>query len=62
VLKHMGIYDRVIDMVKKNTRPKKKPSAKPKKKTEVKKEVDWEDLARKLAYRSGVDIDEMIKS
>jgi hypothetical protein len=62
VLKHMGIYDRVIDMVKKNTRPKKKPSSKPKKKPEVKKVVDWEALARKLAAQSGVDIDEMTKS
>ncbi len=59
VLTHMGILDKVRELVKKRP-PRKKTTPKPK--PTKKKEVDWEALARKLAAQSGVDIDEMVKS
>lgn len=59
ILKHMGILERITEMVKAKKPPKKNAPAK--KKTQKAKEVDWETLAKQLAEKSGVDINELIK-
>lgn len=59
ILKHMGILERITEMVKAKKPPKKNAPAK--KKTQKPKEVDWEALAKQLAEKSGVDINELIK-
>ena len=67
LLNKMGITDEVIERVRKrqyskNTGTKKPVEKKPvKKKTQKPKEVDWEALAKQLAEKSGVDINELIK-
>lgn len=67
LLDKMEITDEVIERVRKrqyskNTETKKHVEKKPaKKKTQKPKEVDWEALAKQLAEKSGVDINELIK-
>lgn len=53
ILKHMGILERVTEMVKAKKPPKKNTPAKKKK---LQKEVNWEEIAKKLAEKAGVDI------
>lgn len=53
ILKHMGILERVTEMVKAKKPPKKNA---PTKKKNPQKEVNWEEIARKLAEKVGVDI------
>lgn len=54
ILKHMGILERVTEMVKAKKPPKK--NAPTKKKKNPQKEVNWEEIAKKLAEKAGVDI------
>lgn len=67
LLDKMGITDEVIERVRKcqyskNTGTKKTVKKKSvKKKTQKSKEVNWEALAKQLAEKSGVDINELIK-
>lgn len=53
ILKHMGILERVTEMVKAKNPLKKNAPAK---KKNPQKEVNWEEIARKLAEKAGVDI------
>lgn len=53
ILKHMGILERVTEMVKAKKPPKKNAPAK---KKNPQKEVNWEEIAKKLAEKAGVDI------
>lgn len=56
ILKHMGILEKVTEMVKAKNPPKKNTPAKKK----LKKEVNWEEIAKKLAEKAGVDIKSMM--
>jgi hypothetical protein len=49
----MGILERVTEMVKAKKPPKKNAPAK---KKNPQKEVNWEEIAKKLAEKAGVDI------
>lgn len=57
ILKHMGILERVTEMVKAKKPPKKNA---PTKKKNPQKEVNWEEIAKKLAEKAGVDIKSMM--
>lgn len=57
ILKHMGILEKVTEMVKAKKPPKKNT---PVKKKTPQKEVNWEEIAKKLAEKTGVDIKSLI--